>query len=538
MKRRLLFSVLTGAALAASAQGYQDGVDNFNAGRMEEAKIILGNTFNDPNTDKAISSYYLGCIDVREGKSADAEKRFNKGIKSNPDYALNYVGLGELALKNGNKSAAEKYFKEALGINKKDTEVMAYVARAYWNADPVVYKKEIDKHIQKALKESKNTEPAIYVLQGDMAASDPNQASGLYEMAIEQSKDKGEINREAYVKYAQTYFQVPVGRPYAIQRLEEFNERDPNSALAQRELAEKYYENEQLGRAWKQYEKYVENPNHFRRDEQRYAGLLYSAGEYDKSIEWANKVLAQDASVGPMYRILALNYTAQKNWPEALKAAEQLFNSGTTIVPNDYNLYGDALIRNDRGTDAVAIYEKAIAANPDDSKFVPKLASAYAAAGNNEKSIEILEKYLNDGNGGLNDLYSMSNRYASMAKANLEDDAKRVEYADKAIKYIDMALEKSPGNPQLLGVKARHYLTRAKNELCPEMAAIYETMITDLGDKNPKETSYASEYATAFRNLAAYCLSQSDKANAKVYFGKYLELDPDNAKIREIYDSL
>lgn len=101
-----------------------------------------------------------------------------------------------------------------------------------------------------------------------------------------------------------------------------------------------------------------------------------------------------------------------------------------------------------------------------------------------------------------------------------------------------MALEKSPGNPQLLGVKARHYLTRAKNELCPEMAAIYETMITDLGDKNPKETSYASEYATAFRNLAAYCLSQSDKANAKVYFGKYLELDPDNAKIREIYDSL
>lgn len=538
MKKRLLFSLMAGATLVASAQGYQDGVDNFNAGRMEEAKIILGNTFNDPSTDKAVSSYYLGCIDIKEGNTAAAKQRFDEGISANPKYALNYVGLGELALKSGNKSAAEKYFKEALNIDKKDTEVMAYVARAYWNADPVAYKKDIDKYIQKAFKESKNTEPAVYVLQGDMISSDPNQASGLYEMAIEQSKEKGEINREAYVKYAQTYFQVPVGRDYAIQRLEEFNERDPQSALAQRELAEKYYENEQLGRAWKQYEKYVQNPNHFRRDEQRYAGLLYSAGEYDKSIEWANKVLAQDSSVGPMYRILALNYTAKKDWPEALNASEKLFNSGTTIVPNDYNLYGDALIRNDRGTEAVAVFEKAIAANPDDAKFMPKLASAYAAAGDNAKSIEILEKYLNDGNGGLNDLYSMSNRYAAMAKENLEDDAKRVEYADKAIKYIDMALEKSPKNPQLLGVKARHYLTRAKNELCPEMAAVYEEMIVDLGDKDPKETSYKSDYATAFRNLAAYYVTQNNKAKAKEFFGKYLELDPDNAKIREIYDSL
>ena len=91
-----------------------------------------------------------------------------------------------------------------------------------------------------ALKDSKNTEPAVYVLQGDMIGNDPNLASGQYEMAIEQSKERGEINREAYVKYAQTYFQVPMGRDYAIKRHEEINERDPQSALAQRELAEKY----------------------------------------------------------------------------------------------------------------------------------------------------------------------------------------------------------------------------------------------------------------------------------------------------------
>lgn len=541
MKKRFLFSLMAGAALTVSAQGYQDGVDNFNAGRFEEAKIILDNTFGDPSTDKAVSSYYLGCIDMKEGNTAGAKQKFDGGIASNPKYPLNYVGLGELALKSGDKKAAEDYFKTALEINKKDTEVMAYVARAYWNADPDKYANDVQKYIKKAMKDSKNTEPAVYVLQGDMIGNDPNLASGQYEMAIEQSKERGEINREAYVKYAQTYFQVPMGRDYAIKRLEEFNERDPQSALAQRELAEKYYENEQLGRAWKQYEKYVENPNHFRRDEQRYAGLLYSAEEYEKSVEWANKVLQQDPTVYPMYRILALNYEKLNKWPEALAAAEKLFNyPNAQLVANDYNIYGEALIQNNRGADAVKIYEKIIAENPNDASFMPKLSAAYAAAGENAKSVEVLENYLNAGNGNLNDLYAMSNRYAALAREHMEDDALRQADADKAVKYIDMALEKAPGNPQLMGVKARLYLVRAKNQLNPQSTAIYEEMLKGLAEDPTRLEKYNSDYKTAYRNLGAYYASPDykDNAKAKEYFGKYLEMDPENQQIREIYDQL
>ncbi len=541
MKKRFLFSLMAGAALTVSAQGYQDGVDNFNAGRFEEAKIILDNTFGDPSTDKAVSSYYLGCIDMKDGNTAAAKQKFDGGIASNPKYPLNYVGLGELALKSGDKKAAEDYFKTALEINKKDTEVMAYVARAYWNADPDKYANDVQKYIKKAMKDSKNTEPAVYVLQGDMIGNDPNLASGQYEMAIEQSKERGEINREAYVKYAQTYFQVPMGRDYAIKRLEEFNERDPQSALAQRELAEKYYENEQLGRAWKQYEKYVENPNHFRRDEQRYAGLLYSAEEYEKSVEWANKVLQQDPTIYPMYRILALNYEKLNKWPEALAAAEKLFNyPNAQLVANDYNIYGEALIQNDRGADAVKIYEKIIAENPNDASFMPKLSAAYAAAGENAKSVEVLENYLNAGNGNLNDLYAMSNRYAALAREHMEDDALRQADADKAVKYIDMALAKAPGNPQLMGVKARLYLVRAKNQLNPESTAIYEEMLKGLAEDPSRLEKYNSDYKTAYRNLGAYYASPdyNDNAKAKEYFGKYLEMDPENQQIREIYDQL
>lgn len=539
MKKRFLFSLMVGAAFVASAQGYQDGVDNFNAGRFDVAKVILNNTFNEASTNKAISNYYLGCIDIRENNAAAAKQKFEAGIAADAKYALNYVGLGELALKAGDKGAAEKYFKEAMGINKKDTEVIAYVARAYWNADPVAYAKEVEKYINKALKDSKNTEPAVYVLQGDMLASDPNQASGKYEMAIEQAKEKGEINREAYVKYAQTYFQVPIGRDYAIKRLEEFNERDPESALAQRELAEKYYENDQLGRAWKQYEKYVQNPNHFRLDEQRYAGLLYSAGEYPQSIEWANKVLAQDPTVYPMYRILTLNYEATKEWPKALESVEKLFNyPGAQLVDNDYLLYADALINNDRAGEAVDIYKKAMAKNPEDKTLAPKLSRAYDLAGDADMSVKVLKEYLDAGNGSVNDLFAMANRYNSLAKANLDNDSLRTQAADEALKYLGMALAQKPGNPQLLGVKARFYLTRAKNQFSPEMAAVYEEMLTGLAADPSKMETYQSDYETAYRNLGAYYYSQHENEKAKELWGKFLELQPDNTQIRELYDKL
>ena len=69
MKLKLLFAVLLGGALSAAAQGgYQDGVDNYNAGRLDVAKTILENTINDPQTNKSVSYFYLGSIDFQNNE--------------------------------------------------------------------------------------------------------------------------------------------------------------------------------------------------------------------------------------------------------------------------------------------------------------------------------------------------------------------------------------------------------------------------------------------------------------------------------------
>ncbi len=538
MKLKLVFSLMCGVALAASAQGgYQDGVDNYNAGRRDVAKVILDNTLNNPQTDKAVSYFYLGNIDFDAKDYASAKANFEKGMEANPQYPLNYIGLGQMALFSGDKSQAEDYFKKAMNIDKKDYSILASVARAYWNVDPVKYQKDIDKYIKDAFKKSKNSEPAVYVLQGDMvAAEDPGEAAGKYEMAIAQAQEKGIINREAYVKYANTYFRV--NPSYAIDKLKEFYDLEPNSALAQRELAEKYYDNSQMGSAWKMYEKYVKNPNHFRRDEQRYAGLLFSAGEYNQSIEWANKILSEDPTVYQMYRILLLNRHALKDWEGAVDAADKLFNyPNAQLVMNDYELYGDALSQASRFDEAIATYEKAIELNPDKDELLPKLSGVYERAGQEAKAVEIYKQYLDKGNGSANDLFNMARRYYGLARTQPEQSAERIEAADNGLKYIAMSIEKVPTNGVLYYFQSQLQLVKNDNLPNQEMAESLEKMISIFDEDPSNLESKKSYYQPAYFLLGVYYMD-NDKAVAKDYFEKYLTLNPDDEKARQIVDSL
>ncbi len=538
MKLRSLFSLMLGAALTAAAQGgYQDGVDNYNAGRLDVAKIILNNTINDASTDKAVSHFYLGNIAVADNNLQDARKNYDAGIAANSRYGYNYIGLGGLELRAGNKSDAEKLFKQAMQTDKKNSALTVAVARAYFEADPVLYAKDVEKYINKALKDSKNSEAAIYVLQGDMKAKeDPGEAAGLYEMAIAQDDAKGVVNREAYVKYANTYFHVNPN--FAIDKLKELNDKEPNSALAQRELAEKYYDNNQFGSACIQYGKYMENPNHFQNDEQRYAGLLYSAGEYQKSLDMANKVLSKDPNNFYMQRVILLDKAALKDWTGAEAAGRKLFNHpAAQLIPNDYTLYGQALSEEGKTEEAVKVLEKAIELNPDDADLLPKLSAVYEKAGQNDKAVEILRQYLDGGNGTTQDIRDMAKRYQSLARSMEKGTPERMAAAQDALKYINMAIEKAPEVGILYADKATILLTANDDKPNADMAQAYGTMIEKFNANPDTKDRYKSYYTSAYYLLGIYYMD-TDKTKAKEYFQKYLEIHPDDEDVKTLIENL
>ena len=438
-------SILTGAficaSLAAYADGYKDGIEYFKAGQYANAKELLERNLNAAGTDKALSYYYLGQIDLINGDRNAAKANFDKGVAANAECAYNYVGLGAIDLLNGQKGAAEDQFKSAQKVNKKDYEILVDIARAYYNADPVKYEKEMNKMLEEAHKKSKHTEPSIYILEGDMLfdAKDLGGAAGKYEQAITYEVD----NPEGYVKYANAY--MGVNPQFGVQKLEELLTKQPTSALAQRELAEKYYETGQWTKAAQQYGKYIQNPNHFPEDKSRYAVLLYANSEYQKSLDVANELLASEPDNFVMNRIRVLDLSELKNYPEAITAAEKFFTltpkDKEKFSPIDYTTYAACLSGNGQDSLAIIQYENAVNLGPSRSDNWKLLSTALSSAKKYQQAAEAFQKSIeNSEDPSLNDYYTASGRW-QMAAGSTDDPEVRKADAAKGLEDINKVIE-------------------------------------------------------------------------------------------------
>jgi len=485
MKIKFLLSLLVASALTAGAQsqGYKDGIEFYKAGQYDNAKTILNRTINEPSTDQSLAYYYLGQVDLAQNDKAAAKAAFEKGVSLNPECGYNYVGLGALDLLAGNTSAAQDNFKKAQGLAKKDAELTTAIARAYYNADPVKYAKEIDKNIAKARKDSKLKEPAIYILEGDIKydAQDFGGAAAQYEQAITFDPK----NPEGYVKYANAYFRV--NPKFSIEKLEQLNTELPTSALAQRELAEKYYEANYWNKAADLYGKYIQNPNHFPEDKARYSVLLYYGKKYDESLAVANEILAQDPTNFLMQRLRFLNLADLKNYTAADQAATDFFtkNVGKTFTTNDFTTYADVLQNLGQDSLAVVQYELAVANDPDNADLLNEISTVYTKAKQYPKAADAYALYLSKiEEPSSNDLYAAAGRYLNAAATAGDNAELRAETATKGLEYIGKAIAEAQPNALLYQRKARLHIAGNNNQPNQESVDSYAQM-TELLDQDP-----------------------------------------------------
>ena len=530
MKIKLFFTLLLAGGLMASAQsqGYKDGIEYYKAGQYENAKTILERTLNDASTDKSLANYYLGQVALAKGDKAAAKSFFDQGQEADPANPYNYVGLGALDLLNNNVSSASDYFKEAKKLAKKDSEVIVAIARAYYNTDPVKYAKEIQSNIDKARKDSKNMEPSIYILEGDMLydAKDYGQAAARYENAITNDPD----NSEGYVKFANAYFNV--NKNFGIEKLEELLAKQPNSAMAQRELAEKYFLADHWRKASDLYGKYIQNPNHFPEDKARYAVLLYWGENYPESLRIAEEILAGDPSNFLMQRIQFLDNAALKNFDAAKNNAENFFakNPNAHFTTNDFVTYADVLSELGQDSLAVVQYEIAAQRDPKNGELLKNLSSVYSKNQQYGKSAEAYDAYLKlQEKPSLNDLFGMSGRYLNAA-AYSKDTTEQKELAGRGIEYVKQVIERTPEvSPVIYQRLARLYI--AANNKLPDANAIeaYNKMLVSLdsdpANKDPKNPNNTLPlYSEAYAFQQAYASITNDKENHKMWGEKYREV--------------
>ena len=544
MKSKILLSLLLSGSITCFAQGYKDGIEYYKVSEFDNAKELLERNLNDASTNKSEAYYYLGCVALENGNTAAAKDYFQKG-QSAGSCQLNLVGLGQLELKAGNKKAAEENFSLAIkGSPKKDAKILVAIARAYYDVDGVKYAKEIANYIKKARKNNK-VEADTPILEGDMAAAEDKtgDAQGMYDEAISYDPTKS----EPYVKYARALFKVSPQQ--AISRLQDLLQQNPTSALAQRELAEKYYENDQWTKAAEQYGEYIKNPNHFKQDEVRYASLLFYGKKYQESLDLARQIEASlpatDKNVFYMKRLELYNLVAMEDWAGADEAAKALFAmnvpAGAKFEVKDYTDYADALKKLGRTQEALALRVKAYEANPDKLDLLKDLSDGYSDAEDYVNSAKYYQMFVDKGDYKTNDLFVLSKKYFYVAAYDSVPESKAVAVAN-ALKYVDMVNEKMADNVRmqiLVNLHKAKVLQVSEVDKKEGKAVDTYKKVLELLDQDPANLAdRKDDYILAYNYLANYYFATGDKETMKGYYIKWLEADPGNDALRKYVEGL
>ncbi|MFI3239933.1 MAG: tetratricopeptide repeat protein [Bacteroidales bacterium] len=525
MKQRLILALtVMGCVSSLFAQGYKDGIEYYKAEQLENAKVLLERNIDKAETNKAASYFYLGLIDLEEGDIADAKKNFELSLSDNSELPYAYVGLGYVDLKNGDAKAAEKQFKSATKLAKKDASIRIDIARAYYKVDAALYAEEIAEYIKDAKKKDKS-EADIYVFEGDMLADQEKwgDSAGYYEMAIRYEPEA----IDAYVKYANTYFYI--NPAVAIEKLKSLVEANPNSALARRELAEKYYQNDQWTKAAEVYGAYINNPNSFADDKARYAVLLYFGEKYDESYALASEILAANADAFLMRRMLFLNMAAKQEYQKADELAKTFFGiEGEKYSSNDYSTYADVLMELGRVEEAIIQYEKAYELNPEKTDLLKSISSAHSSIKDYENSALAFERYVEAGDPSTNDIYILSGRFQNIIATTTDSIAKDAAL-EKAIKYVDIVIERVPEDYRIAQRKARILMVFEGEKNMGTAKDAYEAMIEVLDlDAEANLVDNVDAYKEGYNYIASYYVGAKDLENAKVYYEKFLVVDPEN----------
>ncbi|MBD5211610.1 MAG: hypothetical protein HDS74_00700 [Bacteroidales bacterium] len=539
MKLRALFSAcIAGASLLGFAQTHVEGIEYYNADQFNNARELLTRNMNNSGTDKAMSNFYLGQISLLEKDINKAKSYFEAGIAANPENAYNYVGLGQILLPTDPK-AAQAQFKLAEKYGKKDAALQVAIARAYYDVDPVTYEKEITKRLTKAQSTDLN-EPAIYIFEGDRARDVKNwgEAAGQYEMAINFDPQ----TPAAYVKYANMY--KLVNPAYTIMKLQELLQKNPSSALGQRELANAYYQQDKYKEAAEAYGKYVNNPNHFKQDEDRYALLLFSDGDYQKGYDYASGLLASDSNNFTAQRFQFMNAAQIKEMEsQLLPMAEALWNahkanSANKFAPIDYTLIADEFNRAKRPEEAIAVLQEGITEIPEQKSLIKDLALVYYDMNDNMKALDLLKKYASEvSNLNYSDAFLLAN-IAYVASFDAPDAAAKSDLLKTAASYAEKAAELNPKSYRpvkrqgdIAGIAAGGGAAGNAAKLPLYIKAA--EMIEQNG-----ETPSASDAQDIYVTIGEYYRTQGNNAAAKDAFSKYLKVQPGDANIQKIVNSL
>lgn len=438
-----------------------------------------------------------------------------------------------------------KAMKPFYSKNKKNVDNLVAFGRAFYEARDTANARVA---AEKALTASKRQSSPAYVLLGDIAAlaDDGGAAAAMYEQAIYYDKQ----NPEPYKKYALVYRKIdPEG---AVNKLAELRAERPDYPV-DAFIAHVDYLSMRYGPAIEAYSRVPESQMD-RAGWIEYANACYIAKQFEQGVKAAKSGLAKDPNNATLTRLAMLCSTDNKNYDEALKYADAMFNKinkdSIKLTNLDYLYYGNALMGADQADQAVDKYKEALKLVADDASkqadIHKSLSDAYKQLKNFPDAIASYRSFLDTtkdpdaiayaGLGLLHQQHARSLKVEGQEEMTPEEIAAFTE----AEKVWGELVEKYPDAAEYgLFMRANANMQLDKDQSQGLAKPYYEKLIELITAHEQLDNTDENRLVASYGTLMQYWYNvEKDKAKALEYAKKLVELKPENEQYQKMVESL
>jgi len=536
----ILSSVLWVGSVAA--QTLADGQKFSRNEEFEKAEQVYSSLI--AKKPKVGDNYYWAALNfLAKGDSLSALNMFNQGLAIAPTFPLNLVGKGHMELRKHNVQGAEAFFAQASMAKKKVRPLVnkeiarAYLLVEYGSPDQL---KGYGARAIDYLKISNNDFEAKILLGDAMIINNPTNSSDAIQQYIVAGYD-ATTDPRPLMRQAKVYARANAGT-LAISKLDEALALDVNYAPAYRQKAEVFSMLKERDSAVFYYEEYLRrNDNITAR--KFYVQNLYLGGDLDRCIIEGKNLLGKK-SIPSIYGTIAYAIASKEKAKRRL-ADSALIDSGLNYFFKNYEeLYVKPLNRS---------------LIPSENFFKAVLTYRYGltTTDTTARKMRTVESY---------NLMTMALIDTSKAGANTYQMAQKMYFDGKnyeqAYGILELKRKKQAGKLNsvdlfyagrcLANIKRQREALNIFNELITQdtnYLSGYYLIATTWASLDPVDSTgnvtkaferwmgkldsaqlikFKADRENAYRNMAYYAQKKKDYERASYYYGKVLELVPDD----------
>ncbi len=521
--KKVLFAAVFGLAFTAQAQSIKEGVKFLDNEQYAHARKTFSELVKQVPT--AENYYYLGKFYLETEKLDSAFTSFTKGKEADPKVGLNYVGLGTIQWSKKDTVTANANFEQAISLRKREASVYYEIADVLLSYDVKNVNKAIE-NLNKAILYSKGGNAEYFSLLGDayLLKGDGTSAAENYNkaIAVDGKSAKGYINKgNLYIR----------GRNYteALKLYDQGIAVEPGYAPAYRQRAELYFLAQQYEKGLASYKKYMELSDEDFDTRLRYAKYLFKTKDYKEATPYLEGLTKEAPDNYLVYRLLGYSYLETNDYAKGFTSMDNFFKKvdQSKLIASDYEYLGKAQIRSGKDTvDGIANLRKAMELDTADNYLHQDLANLFYQKKQYADAAAEFEAVLAKGKPTTTDYLNLGKSYYILKDYVMADSAfGRMVKAKPTVAngYIWKCRSLVQTDPE--------YKTGAIKP--------YAEKYIEIVGKQPEASRNKKEQVEIYAFLALNSASfEKDKAKAKEYWSKALEIDPNNTAAKEQLASL